>query len=108
MHFTAFHPDWKMRDTPHTPKDTLLMARNIAIKNGVRYAYVGNVHNKTGQSTYCHQCGSMLIGRDGYILSDWHLDESGHCRTCGTRCAGVFDAQPGQWGARRQSVRISG
>jgi pyruvate formate lyase activating enzyme len=108
MHFTAFHPDWKMRDTPHTPKETLLMARHIAIKNGVRYAYVGNVHNKTGQSTYCHHCGAMLIGRDGYILSNWHLDESGHCRSCGTHCAGVFNAQPGQWGARRQSVRISG
>ena len=106
MHFTAFHPDWKMMDKPHTPTKTLMMARNIALKNGVHYAYVGNIHDKAAESTYCHQCGEILIGRDWYQLSDWNLDASGHCRFCGTRCAGVFEAKPGDWGAQRRSVRI--
>ena len=106
MHFTAFHPDWKMLDKPHTPTSTLLQARQIAIKNGVRYAYVGNVHNKTAESTYCHQCGELLIGRDWYELSDWNLDAKGNCRFCGTACAGLFNPQPGDWGAKRQAVRF--
>ena len=66
MHFTAFHPDWKMRDTPPTPPATLTRARRIATDNGVRYAYTGNVRDEAGQSTYCHGCGAKLIGRDGY------------------------------------------
>ena len=68
MHFSAFHPDWKMLDIPPTPKETLVRAREIAIKNGVHYAYTGNVHNEAGDSTYCHQCGEKLIGRDWYVL----------------------------------------
>ena len=107
MHFTAFHPDYKMRDHPHTPPATLRRARAIAVKNGVRYAYVGNVHNKDGSSTYCHACGKLLIGRDWYVLSDWNLTPEGTCRFCGAPCAGVFDAQPGTWGARRQPVRLA-
>ena len=106
MHFTAFHPDWKMTDKPHTPSSTLLMARNIALKNGVRYAYVGNVHDKAAESTYCHQCGELLIGRDWYVLSDWNLDSAGCCRFCGSACAGLFQAQPGNWGAKRQALRF--
>ena len=106
MHFTAFHPDWKMRDTPSTPVSTLLMARDIAQKNGVHYAYVGNVHHKAAESTYCHQCGHLLIGRDWYTLSEWGLDEKGCCENCGTPCAGRFMDKPGQWGARRQPVMI--
>ncbi|MGR9052243.1 MAG: AmmeMemoRadiSam system radical SAM enzyme [Gammaproteobacteria bacterium] len=106
MHFTAFHPDWKMMDTPHTPTRTLWAARNIALKNGVNYAYVGNVHDKAAESTYCRQCGELLIGRDWYELSDWNLDGQGRCRFCATPCAGVFEAQPGDWGARRQAVRF--
>lgn len=106
MHFTAFHPDWKMTDKPHTPTSSLLNARNIAIKNGVRYAYVGNVHDKSAESTYCHHCGELLIGRDWYVLSDWNLDASGHCTFCGTKCAGLFNPKPGDWGAKRQAVRL--
>lgn len=104
MHFTAFHPDWKMMDIPHTPTSTLLMARSIALKNGVHHAYVGNVHNKAAESTYCHQCGELLIGRDWYELSDWNLDAEGNCRFCGTTCPGLFNPQPGNWGAKRQAV----
>ncbi len=107
MHFSAFHPDWKMRDKPHTATSSLLMARSIALKNGVRYAYVGNVHNKVADSSYCHQCGELLIGRDWYELSDWNLDEQGCCKNCGTRCAGVFEAKPGMWGAKRQIVKMA-
>jgi len=107
MHFTAFHPDWKMRDKPHTPTSSLLQARRIAMKNGVRYAYVGNVHDKAAESTYCHHCGELLIGRDWYELSDWNLDEKGNCRFCGTACAGLFNPRPGDWGAKRRAVRFS-
>ena len=107
MHFTAFHPDWKMRDTPATPLETLTLARTIALKNGVRYAYTGNVIDKTGSSTWCHGCGGLLIGRQQYTLSEWNLDSNGNCRHCGNRCSGVFDDEPGDWGARRLPVRLT-
>ncbi len=107
MHFTAFHPDWKMLDKPATPPNTLSKARDIALRNGVRYAYTGNVHDEAGGSTYCHECGIKLIGRDWYELHDWNLDDSGHCRACGTRCAGAFEGPPGTWGRRRLPVRMS-
>ncbi len=106
MHFTAFHPDWKMMDKPHTPPATLTRARNIALRNGVRYAYTGNVHDKAGGSTYCHRCGTTLIGRDWYTLSDWNLGTGGRCAACGTPCPGVFEPRPGRWGARRLPVRL--
>ncbi|MBF0247194.1 MAG: AmmeMemoRadiSam system radical SAM enzyme, partial [Alphaproteobacteria bacterium] len=79
MHFSAFHPAWKMQDKPRTPHATLLRARRIAMDNGVRYAYVGNVHDLDAESTYCHNCGVRLIGRDWYVLSDWNLDGHGRC-----------------------------
>ncbi len=107
MHFTAFHPDWKMRDKPRTPPATLTRAREIAMKNGVRYAYTGNVHDEAGGSTYCHRCGAKLVGRDWYELREWHLDEKGQCQSCGTPCAGVFHGPPGTWGRRRVPVRLS-
>jgi len=106
VHFTAFHPDWKMLDKPPTPPATLTRARRIALGNGVRYAYTGNVHDVEGGSTVCHACGAVLIARDWYTLERWHLTDDGSCRTCGTRCAGVFDGLPGSWGGRRQPVRI--
>ncbi|HWI53633.1 MAG TPA: AmmeMemoRadiSam system radical SAM enzyme [Symbiobacteriaceae bacterium] len=90
MHFTAFHPDWKMTDKGPTPRSTLVRAREIAMSNGVRYAYTGNVHDRAGSSTYCHNCGQVLIGRDWFELSDWHLTEDGRCQRCGTPCSGVF------------------
>lgn len=106
MHFTAFHPDWKMRDTPATPKSTLIMAREIAIKNGIRYAYTGNVHNVDGDTTFCHQCGQKLIERDWYTITAWHLRHNGACPQCGAICAGIFEDQPGNWGARRMPIAI--
>ncbi|MEW8426974.1 MAG: AmmeMemoRadiSam system radical SAM enzyme [Candidatus Thiodiazotropha sp.] len=107
LHFTAFHPDWKMRDHPPTPHATLSRARKIAIDNGVRYAYVGNVHDSQESSTWCHHCGRLLIERDWYQLGQWHLDDQGCCEQCGTRLAGHFESKPGAWGSRRQAVRMS-
>ena len=107
MHFSAFHPDWKMLDTPPTPPATLTRARAIAMHNGVRYAFTGNVHDEDGESTYCHGCGSRLIGRDWYVITDWRLTADGRCPDCGEQCAGHFEAQPGSWGARRQPVTIA-
>ena len=107
MHFTAFHPDYKMMDTPHTPPATLTQAREVALANGVHYAYTGNVHDESGSSTYCTGCGEQVIGRDWYVLTAWKLDEHGRCRACGTACPGVFDGRPGDWGARRKPVRLS-
>ena len=104
MHFTAFHPDWKMMDYPPTSPSTLTRARDIAIKNGVRYAYTGNVHDSRGGSTYCHECGERIIGRDWYELDSWNLDNSGSCKFCGTPCSGHFHSKPGHWGSRRQPV----
>jgi pyruvate formate lyase activating enzyme len=107
MHFSAFHPDWKMRDKPHTTRQSLLLAREIALNNGVRYVYVGNVHAKLAASTYCHACGELLIGRDRYTLHDWNLDEGGRCDHCGEKCAGHFSPKPAQWGAKRVAVRMN-
>ncbi|MFL7838458.1 MAG: AmmeMemoRadiSam system radical SAM enzyme [Candidatus Promineifilaceae bacterium] len=107
LHFSAFHPDYKMRDIPRTPASTLSRAREIAIKNGLRYAYTGNVHDGVGGSTYCHNCGKRLIYRDWYILGEWNLTPDGACVNCGTPCAGHFDSKPGSWGPRRQPVRLA-
>jgi pyruvate formate lyase activating enzyme len=106
IHFTAFHPDYRMLAVPATPAATLTRAREIALGNGVRYAFTGNVSDPAGQGTYCHACGQLLIGRDGYRITGWHLNAAGRCERCGTACAGVFAAQPGRWGARRLPVRL--
>jgi pyruvate formate lyase activating enzyme len=108
LHFSAFHPDFKMLDRPATPPATLTRARRIAMANGIRYAYTGNVYDPEGQSTYCHACRKVLIGRDGYEITAWALAADGRCDACGTLCAGVFEAQPGDWGSRRLPVRLAG
>ena len=106
MHFTAFHPDWKMLDKSRTPSSTLSRARRIAVDNGVRHAYTGNVHDEDGGSSYCHQCGHKLIGRDWYVLTEWNLTADGQCPDCGAPCSGVFAGAPGTWGSRRLPVRL--
>jgi pyruvate formate lyase activating enzyme len=106
LHFSAFHPAWKMLDTPSTPHATLIKARDIGLKNGLRYVYVGNVHDAGADSTYCHGCGALVIGRDWYELGAWSLTHDGHCRDCGAACAGVFDGPPGTWGRRSLPVRL--
>jgi len=106
IHFSAFHPDWRMLDRPPTPPAILARARQIARDNGLRYAYTGNVHDPDGDTTFCHRCGGPLIVRDWYEILAWHLTRDGCCERCGTRCAGVFEGAPGEWGARRQSVSL--
>ncbi len=106
MHFTAFHPDFKLMNRPPTPPATLSRARRIALDNGVRYVYTGNVVDPDGGSTYCHACGELLIGRDWYRLGAWNLDGDGRCLACGAQCPGHFDGPPGDWGPRRMPVRI--
>ena len=106
MHFTAFHPDYRMKDKPNTPPETLNLARRTSLKNGVRYAYIGNVSDRGRASTYCYNCNALLIGRDRYTLTHWGLGGTGVCQQCGTPCAGVFDAAPGAWGAKRLPVRM--
>jgi pyruvate formate lyase activating enzyme len=89
LHFSAFHPDWKMRDIPPTPKSTLTRAREIAMASGLHYVYTGNVHDFDGSSTYCPHCSGTVIGRDWYQLSNRHLVD-GCCGHCGAKIAGVF------------------
>ncbi len=112
LHFTAFHPDFKMRDLPPTPAATLTRARRIAVETGLHYVYTGNVHDKSGSSTYCPSCGQLLIGRDWYTLSDWNLNNLGQCNNCLTPIPGLthtnnFCPPPGRWGAQRQPIRLS-
>jgi pyruvate formate lyase activating enzyme len=105
-HFSAFHPDYRMLDHPHTPPETLRRAREIALQNGERYAYVGNVHDPEADSTRCHHCGALLVGRDWYRLTAWNLNAEGTCPQCQTACAGVFERRPGTWGPKRLPVRL--
>ena len=108
LHFSAFHPDFKMLDRPPTAPETLSRARRIAMANGLRYVYTGNVDDPAGQATYCSGCGGAVIERDWYRLGHCRLDADGCCTTCGTRCAGVFDPDgPGTWGPRRLPVRLA-
>jgi pyruvate formate lyase activating enzyme len=106
MHFTAFHPDSKMLDIPPTPASTLTKARDIAMANGVRYVYTGNVHDSDGSSTYCYHCGQRLIERDWYQLGEWNLDHKHCCNQCNAELPGLFEIQPGYWGANRKGVTI--
>ena len=104
LHFTAFHPDYKMLDLPPTPPSTLSRARQIALNNGLHYVYTGNVHDHGGSSTYCPNCKNILIGRDWYVLGEWNLNAEGACRFCQTKIPGVFAAHPGNWGAKRVPI----
>jgi len=106
VHFTAFHPDYKMQDKPRTSSQTLRRARQIALDAGLKYAYTGNVHDPDGASTYCPDCGETLIERDWYELGVYNLDEEGNCSQCGYDLPGEFDDEPGDWGRRREPVQL--
>ncbi|HET6920026.1 MAG TPA: AmmeMemoRadiSam system radical SAM enzyme [Jiangellaceae bacterium] len=108
LHFTAFHPDYKMLDVPRTPASTLVRARQIAVSNGLNFVYTGNVHDQEGGTTYCPNCGSALIVRDWYDIRGYQLDEHGNCRTCGTQIPGMFDGPLERWGRRRLPVFPAG
>jgi len=107
LHFSAFHPDYRMGDKPRTPPETVIRAAAIARRNGVHHAYTGNISHKQTGSTWCHECGALLIGRDWYEISEWRLTAEGNCAHCGTACAGVFEARPGAWGRKRQPLRLN-
>lgn len=106
LHFTAFHPDFKLTDRPATPPETLRRARAQALRAGLKHVYTGNVFDPEGQSTRCPGCAKIVIARDGYRILDYALDDNGRCRSCGLAMAGRFDGPPGQWGARRRRLEI--
>lgn len=106
VHFTAFHPDFRMNDRPRTSPDTLVMAYDVARAVGLRYVYVGNVHDIARQSTYCPSCQQLLIERDWHQLGRYALDGN-KCRHCQFEIAGRFETAPGDWGQRRQPIRIN-
>ncbi|MDO9144149.1 AmmeMemoRadiSam system radical SAM enzyme [Rhodoferax sp.] len=106
LHFSAFHPDYKMMDVPPTPVATLVRARNIALKQGLHYVYTGNVHNIEGDTTFCPSCQAPLIVRDWYQINDYRLTALGHCPDCGNPVAGRFDAKCGHFGRQRIPVTL--
>ena len=106
LHFTAFHPDWKLTDLPPTPAATLSRARRIAREVGLHYVYTGNVHDPDGGTTYCPGCQAPLIVRDWYDFNDYRLTASGHCPHCGSAVAGRFQAFAQPFGARRIPVNM--
>jgi pyruvate formate lyase activating enzyme len=107
LHFTAFHPDWKMTDIERTPPATLARARQIAQLAGLNYVYTGNVHDEAGGSTYCPACEKALIRRDWYDIRGYDITEQGACRFCGTSIAGRFGKFGKPFGPRRIPVRIA-
>lgn len=106
VHFSAFHPDFRLRDRPPTPPETLVAAREIAQRQGLKFCYVGNVNDVVNQSTYCPECRGLLIQRNWYELGEYHLDHNA-CGHCGAKIAGLFEEAPGNWGRKRQPVQIS-
>ena len=107
LHFSAFHPDYKMQDTPRTPLATLVRAREIALAQGLHYVYTGNVHNIEGDTTFCPSCHAALIVRDWYAINQYRLTPDGHCPDCATAIAGRFDSQPGRFGRHRIPVAVA-
>ncbi|RMH38563.1 MAG: AmmeMemoRadiSam system radical SAM enzyme [Deltaproteobacteria bacterium] len=105
LHFTAFHPDYKMLDVPRTPPETLLRARRQALAAGLRHVYTGNILDRASQSTYCADCGALLIDRAGYTIRAYRLVD-GRCPDCGHPLAGRFGDRAGDWGARRLPVLV--
>jgi pyruvate formate lyase activating enzyme len=106
VHYTAFHPDYKLNDLPRTPASTLTHARQIAQDAGLQHVYTGNVHDERGGSTYCPQCRAPLILRDWYRIDDYRLTDGGCCPGCGSAIAGHFETFRGAFGPRRIPVRL--
>ncbi len=112
LHFSAFHPDFRMRDIPRTPPETLFRAHRIGKEIGLNYVYTGNIHHEETGSTYCPGCGEKLIGRDWYQITQWGvgdkgMGQGGHCTECGTAVAGIFEGKAGNWGRKRRPVRLA-
>jgi pyruvate formate lyase activating enzyme len=107
LHFTAFHPDYRMTEVPRTPQSTLTRARRIALDAGLRFVYTGNVHDAEGGTTNCPGCGCALIERDWHEILRYELDDEGRCRHCATTVPGRFATFEGSLGRRRIPVRVS-
>jgi pyruvate formate lyase activating enzyme len=107
LHFTAFHPDYKMTDLPRTPAATLTRSRDIALREGIRYVYTGNVHDRTGGTTFCPGCAKPVVARDWHEILSYDLTPEGCCRHCGARLPGRFGHFDQSWGRRRMPVRIA-
>jgi pyruvate formate lyase activating enzyme len=107
LHFSAFHPSFKLHSHPPTPAETLRRARRIARESGLHHVYTGNVHDREGDTTFCHSCGTALIVRDWYTLLAWNVTPDARCPRCTTALPGVFDGPPGTWGARRRPIRLA-
>ena len=109
LHFTAFHPDFKMTDLPATPAATLRRARAIAMQEGLRYVYTGNIHDSEGGTTYCPQCRAALIVRDWHRIDAYGLTPDGKCARCSAPIPGRFEQfdRRDQFGPRRIPVRLS-
>jgi pyruvate formate lyase activating enzyme len=107
LHLTAFHPDYKMTDVGPTPAATLRRARAIALANGLRHVYTGNVHDLEGGATRCPGCGEPVIARDWHSVLEYELDEAGACRHCGTAIAGRFGPFERPFGRRRIPIRMA-
>jgi pyruvate formate lyase activating enzyme len=107
LHFSAFHPDFKLRDAPPTPPATLRRARRIAREHGLRYVYTGNVHDPAGQTTHCPGCDAAVVVRDWYEIRQYQLTGAGACVHCGAQVSGVYDGPVGGWGSRRLPVRLA-
>ena len=108
LHFTAFHPDFKMTDVPPTPPETLRRARALALAAGLRYVYVGNVHDAEGQTTSCSRCARPLIVRDWYAIKRYDLDAGGACAHCGAPLPGQFGAEPVELRSGFRRLRVAG
>ncbi|SDY14918.1 AmmeMemoRadiSam system radical SAM enzyme [Nitrosomonas sp. Nm33] len=108
IHFTAFHPDYKMINIPSTPTSTLIRARKIAHTAGLKYVYTGNVHNEEGDTTFCPSCGVTLIERGWYEIAHYRLTPNGHCPDCSAAIAGRFGEYAETFGRRRIPVAIGG
>jgi pyruvate formate lyase activating enzyme len=106
LHFSAFHPDFKMLTKPATPLSTLLKARSIALSYGLHYVYCGNVSDVKSDSTYCPNCHERVIERNWYQLGQYQLDQSGHCQHCHYTLAGVFDGPKGNFGQQRLPIQF--
>jgi pyruvate formate lyase activating enzyme len=107
LHFTAFHPDYKLDDLPATPASTLSRARRIAQEEGLQYVYTGNVHDREGGTTFCPACHALLIERDWHRIVRYELTDDGRCPHCTTTIAGRFGRFEGAFGNRRIPVRVA-
>jgi pyruvate formate lyase activating enzyme len=96
-----------MRDVPPTPPETLRRARRIALGNGLRYVYTGNVHDEDGGTTRCPSCSKAVVVRDWYVIRAYRLTDDGRCGACGAAVAGTYDGPSGRWGARRLPVTVA-